>query len=169
MTDDVTDDVIRLDDGVLVVAGQRYPWAEVFVGDADFEELLDLDSAPRLPPHHTRRAAISLENGYRVSVIWGTGTYSDNYDAFLPDFAFTETPRQAEVGVIRMDDGRLVTYVDDSDEWSGEESVLSYVDAEQINALIAWVATWPSGLTHVPLPKPGSPPPPPPPPPERNP
>lgn len=91
----------------------------------------------------TRQAIIKFENGLEVSIIWGSCTYSDNYDhppVINPDAEFVECPAIVEVGV-RPTGGQLM-------EWPHGDTVNGYMPVAEVPALIAHVAAPPSG-THM--------------------
>ena len=102
----------------LLVGDSRYP-AEVFSED------IQLDSHC----HRTRRARVKPESGWVVSVIWGSGTYSDNQDDLVTG-EFSEEPCHVEVAV----------------PWDGPWEPLSLVGAEVLNAILVQMATWPSQM-----------------------
>jgi len=128
---------------------QHVPWAEVRVEDAVLGE------GPDAFEHRSRHAWIPLENGYRVSVTWGTGTYGSNYsllDVLGPgEREWIEEPTEVEVAIVRMDDDGLVVLTYHADE--GDDSVMGWVGIEELVDIIAKVATWPSGLTEAPIPR----------------
>jgi len=57
----------------------------------------------------TRRAVIACENGWLISVVWGSGTYSGNGPTLLrpAEDTFTEEPETVEVGVLVPGGGLL--------------------------------------------------------------
>jgi hypothetical protein len=86
------------DRGVLLIDERRWlpvSWHEV----NDFE-------GPSFS-HHTRSVIVPFENRWQLSVIWGTATYSSNYNTLTGyDFAgnpvppFTDEPQTVEVGIM---------------------------------------------------------------------
>jgi hypothetical protein len=113
----------------VVIAGRPVPWAQL-----RHEDLEPLGG----DPFRIRQARVRFENGWSVSVVWGTGTYSDNYGSYWNDAAFTETPARVEVGVLGGPDDCLI-------EFSGAGgNVLGYVPGPAVLELIDTVARWPS-------------------------
>lgn len=51
----------------------------------------------------TRRVVVAFESGWSASILWGTGSYSTNHDAWLEADPFTDRPHTVEVGVIHDD------------------------------------------------------------------
>lgn len=101
----------------LVVGQARYP-AELVSEDVPL---------PSGYVHRVRRASVYFESGWRVSVVWGSATYSDNRSD-LSTGVFTEEPCHVEVAV----------------PWDGRWEPLSLVTAEELNKLLEQMATWPS-------------------------
>ena len=112
------------DDGrTLHVNGKPIPWA-----------ILTKRQVPmRSCEFRYRQALIPFENGWQVSIVWGSGTYSDNHDF---DGPFTETPVLVEVAVLNCEG---LTETPDCD------TVLGYATGEQVLELIEVVATWHTG------------------------
>ena len=81
----------------------------LMVGDRKFPclsyEHSDLDGVGGYV-YRFRRALLMFESGYEASVVWGSYSYSDNYDSSNRYNEFTETPETVEIGVIK--DGELV-------------------------------------------------------------
>jgi hypothetical protein len=77
-----------------------------------------------------RIAHTLFESGWGMSVIWGSGTYSDNHDAWADPDVFTEEPEQVEVGVMYRD------------ELVGDP--YAYVDARALNRSLDHLARLPS-------------------------
>lgn len=79
-----------------------------------------------------RQFVVHFESKWKVSVIWGYATYSDNHDLPWYDRArpFTETPETVEAAVFHADRERIQP---DGDPFA-------YIDAEQLNALLYHVS-----------------------------
>jgi hypothetical protein len=141
--------VVRVVDDVLEIAGRRYPWAELRIEDYDFAQ-----DGIDLPTLRYRHAWVRLENGYTVSINWGSGAHGSN--GFLYDFTgvrdrrFTEEPHEVEVGILRSGDESMNALVGWRDEDGDRDTVYSYVEPVDVNTLIDWVSSWPSGLTEAP-------------------
>jgi hypothetical protein len=125
-----------VDEGVLVIGGRRFPWAQIFRED--------------LPAPHTfktRRARLMFENGWTVSIIWGSCTYSSNHDHGLyHDDEFTETPTTVELGIAtdRLVDLSSSPEHANLEQYFQGDSVAAYLTADQVLAIIDDVMTWPS-------------------------
>lgn len=120
---------VEVPDGrTLVVAGRAIGWAQLRRGDL-----------PRVRGHvfHIRQAVVPFENGWQVSVVWGTATYSDNHDSVGAPEPFTETPARVEVAVMSPDGGMV--------DFPGGDSVCGYVPGHVVLDLIDTVGRWPSG------------------------
>lgn len=78
---------------LLTVGDRRFPAVCVDSPFGDGDHLWGNGYAFR-----SRRVRVSMENGYQLSIVWGTGTYSDNWDALRAD-AFVEEPERVEVAV----------------------------------------------------------------------
>jgi hypothetical protein len=81
----------------------------------------------------TRQFVVYFESKWRVSVIWGYATYSDNHDlpwGFGRTIEFTETPEYVEAAVFHADREGI--------QPDGEP--FGYLDAEQLNALLYHVS-----------------------------
>jgi len=83
----------RLNEGLFWVARRPYP------------ALLESFSIPD-PIWEIRRAVLASETPVTLSIVWGSGTYSDNYHHGLMVQDFIEDPSLVEVGVVG--DGRLL-------------------------------------------------------------
>jgi len=77
-----------------------------------------------LPGFTTRQVLVRCENAWSISVIWGSGTYSDNRHAFGTDAAFVEGPTQVECGVLN----RAGDLVGDVYGWQSAPDVCELVD-----------------------------------------
>jgi hypothetical protein len=74
-----------------------------------------------------RRAVIMVESGWRISIVWAPGTYSSNYDSFLDDSKFSETPTTVEVLVL-----------------GGNTEPCSDVTPDELADMVTQMTTWPS-------------------------
>jgi hypothetical protein len=122
-------------------AGDKaYAWAELTVSD--------------LPePHNfkTRQARIPFENGWMVSIVWGSCSYSSNYDHGTGRVEFVEEPSIVEMAIINPEPLRNPTEktvdgfgtIKDHDFLLGGD-VFPYRTPEQARALLDAVASWPS-------------------------
>lgn len=122
----------RLDDDgrTLLVGDARYGWGTYF-----HEDLTLFDGGL----FHNRQYKVPFENGWQVSLLWGSCTYSTNHDHGLagsPDDAFTEAPELVEVAVIHRRAGLT--------EFPNGDSISPYRTAEEVNALLNAVAAWPT-------------------------
>lgn len=96
--------------------------------------------------HHDRRCVVRFESGWAASIIWGSGTYSTNHDAWgdTPySTPFTEDPTTVEVGVLdhrgQLRQRRHID--DDGTEWHDLEA---YVDDPGLAALLDELAALPT-------------------------
>lgn len=95
--------------------------------------------------------SMQFENGLRVSVQWGPGTYSDNYDKiWMPDTTPTAlTSNIAEVAVFK--NGVFDVLRGDVDFVKGwphcpeYDEVAGYLTPEQVAEVIAWCVAQPKG------------------------
>lgn len=75
--------------------------------------------------HRTRRCCVRFESGWEASIIWGSGTYSTNHDAWDRNWPFTEEPTSVEVGVCdHTGELRMRRHTDDDIVWHEVESFL---------------------------------------------
>lgn len=108
------------------------------VGDRRFPARV-LGKFDDLPGGHShRRVRVMLENGYQISVIWGSCTYSDNYDHSIhrPQ-EFVEEPERVECAVMDPSDDML-----DVGEAGGEymDNVVGYCTPTDVQRLILAVS-----------------------------
>lgn len=81
-----------------------------------------------------------LENGYQLSLIWGSGTYSDNCDhTFGQPRALVEEPEWVEVGVYGPEGGELLELGDPESGYT--DSVAGYCTTDDVLHLIRVVST----------------------------
>lgn len=109
--------------------GERTWWGEYHTEEVPPNDLM-------LYGWKARQFVVLFENKWRVSVIWGYATYSDNHD--MPWYpnpgVFNETPMLVEAGVLHADRDGL--------QPDGEP--YAYIDEEQLNALLEMVSLLPS-------------------------
>ena len=92
--------------------------------------------------HHVRMALVRFESGWSASIIWGSGTYSTNHDAWHTTDPFTEQPNTVEVGVIdHTGELRMRRQGDDEHTW---HDVHAYLDDAALAALLDRLATLPT-------------------------
>ncbi len=63
-----------------------------------------------------RAAKVAFESGWCASILWGSGTYSDNHDCWRHNHPWVEEPERVELGVLRYDTGLIgapFEYLDD--------------------------------------------------------
>ncbi len=117
------------------------------VGDRRFPaRLLDEERDIALPTggrHCNRRHRVMMENGYQLSIVWGSCSYSDNYDYGLRDSAeFVEEPERVEVAVFGPGDGGMLDFVvrDGDGDGQYEDSVLARMSPVEVQRLIVAVS-----------------------------
>jgi hypothetical protein len=92
--------------------------------------------------HRERRCRVRFESGWSASIIWGSGTYSSNHDAWRKGDPFAEEPSHVEVGVVDHTGELRMRRHDDGDlEWHDLES---YLDDDDLAALLDRLATLPT-------------------------
>jgi hypothetical protein len=96
----------------LWVGGRPIRWAQI----------THEDLPPESPPFAIRRARIPFENGWAVSLAWGSCTYSSNHDHGIGDTELTETPHDNIFG----------------------DDVHAYLGPDQVLAIIDDVGAWPT-------------------------
>lgn len=117
--------------------GDRHvPWAQVKAYDSPIGIPLGTHV-----PYSVRQARIPFENGLALSVIWGSGTYSDNHEHGIRETPFTETPRMVEVAALDQDN-ELIRLSDD-------ELVAGYVDVGDLVDIVDFIGALPSGTTTI--------------------
>lgn len=88
----------------------------------------------------TRRCIVRFESGWSASIVWGSGSYSTNHDAWHEGDPFTEEPTTVEVGVVdHTGELRMRRHTDDADgsEWSDVEI---YLDDDELVELLDQLA-----------------------------
>jgi len=125
-------DTFRIDEDTLVVDDKGQEWADFYVGEVVYPNTMivryDGDGGNRGVIRKRQAFIDAGDNGYAVSVVWGTYTYSDNNHKHDDDF--TETPERVEVGVVTRI-GLLVNWWGDNvDAVRGNQTV------DQVNELI---------------------------------
>lgn len=115
----------RIIDGVGWIGDRSFPFAEVDKEDHEYEY-----------DHKVRRMRVPAENGWTMSIIWGSLTYSDNHDHPFGDFRggpgeWHEESQTAEIRVWRRD-GRDAL----------EDQVAGYLTTDQVLGLLELMSTW---------------------------
>ncbi len=124
--------VVIDDDRRTIVLGDRsYPYLEV-----TREDHLH---------HGVRQCRVTFENGWIASIVWGSCTYSDNYDNKVGD-VFVEEPEQVEVAAWPQAGGMVeIARASDIDpEWDYYDTVLGRCDVETVKAFLDVVSKQPS-------------------------
>jgi hypothetical protein len=94
--------------------------------------------------HYVRRARLLFENGWMLSIVWGSCTYSTNYDAGAGTSGpFTGEPSTVELAAWndRLDTG-MVT-------WPGGDTVEGYVPVSDLPEIIDTIGRLPSASTEM--------------------
>lgn len=116
----------------LLWAGER-PFPALVRSWDDLDYALDYATVT----HHTRQVIVPCENGWQVSVVWGSASYGTNYQAGLPGGPeFTDSPTTVECAVIGPGRDGLTPI--------GDDTVAGWCTPEDVAHLIAQVATFPS-------------------------
>lgn len=118
-------DTFRIIDGVGWMGDRAFPFAEVDVEDIEY--LTD----PNLQ-FRSRRMRIPAENGWTMSVVWGSYTYSSNHD--YPSSRGGEWHEESTTAEIRIwsRDGRDAL----------EDQVAGYLPTDQVLGLLELMSTW---------------------------
>lgn len=124
--------VVRVDDEGRLHLGRRVVQGEYLTLDRHPASMGPLD--PTAAPFRFRQYLARQTNGWAVSVLWGSCTYSSNYDIGGP---FVEAPAVVEVAVVN-EAGALADFPDGA-------TVAGYVGADEVAALVDAVEAWPSG------------------------
>jgi hypothetical protein len=62
-------------------------------------DTIDTVTALGFEPFEIRRVRVGFENGWQLSVVWGSGTYSSNRDHSFHRGEFVEEPTHVEVAI----------------------------------------------------------------------
>lgn len=114
----------RIIDGVGWIGERAFPFAEVDKEDHEYEY-----------EYKVRRMRVPAENGWTMSIIWGSYTYSDNHD--FPGFAgdgravWIEESQTAEIRIYGRH-GRDAL----------EDQVAGYLPPDQVLGLLHTMSTW---------------------------
>jgi hypothetical protein len=121
-------DTFRIEDGVGFIGEKEYRWAQVTHHDSNFDDF------------RVRGLRLNFENGWVLSVIWGTGSYSANKYTWDRDRnEFREESPTAEIAAWNAHLGsELVVWADSSDQ------VMGWLTPEQVNRLIVEMMGWES-------------------------
>lgn len=96
----------------------------------------------------TRRCRVMFESGWEASIIWGSGTYSDNHDVWSRLDKIVEEPTTVEVGVCdRTGELRMRRYGDE-----GEHNVEAYLDDDALVRLLDELAVLPTDYDYGDMP-----------------
>jgi hypothetical protein len=121
----MTDDCLHVDDtGTVWLGTRRIAWGQLHqattgLANTRFEE---------------RRYTVPFENGWRITIVWGSCSFSDNLH--LGGNPFTEEPCLVEVAV-HSPAGAMIPFPDGND-------IAGYVPVHHVAELIDTVATWPT-------------------------
>lgn len=92
--------------------------------------------------HRDRRCILRFETGWAASIVWGSGTYSTNHDAWHRTDTFTEEPATVEVGVLdHTGELRQRLHDEDGTEWHDIEA---YLDDDALIALLDRLSALPT-------------------------
>lgn len=124
-------DTFRIIDGVGWIGDRRFPFAQVDVRDHDIY-------SDGTFPYRERRMRVPAENGWTMSIVWGSGTYSDNHGhphGFLGfpkgDGEWHEESTTAEIRIWSRDD------------WDAlEDQVAGYLTTDQVLGLLNLMSSW---------------------------
>ncbi len=122
---------VAIEDGVFVVGGRQFRAAEVTSEDLKSDGRYDFRS---------RRAALTFDNGWTLSTIWGSCTYSSNHDHSWKDQEFTEQAETVEIAAWWLpspDADEAVWYT-----FPGGDTVKGYVTVDELEACILDIAQW---------------------------
>jgi len=118
--------MIRVIDEHHLRVGERVWWGNYHQEDVETDEWA----------WKTRQFIVHFESKWRVSIIWGYCTYSDNHDLpwYEPVVPFNETPHVVEAAVFHHD----------RDGMQGNDEPYAYIDDEQLNKLLEMVSLLPT-------------------------
>jgi hypothetical protein len=113
--------------------------------DAEDEAMADFSKQTGYIPHIHRRVRIPFENGWQISAVWGSLTYSDNHSHSMgwtdgrtfggkPNQEFVEEPTTVEVAVLCPHRCELAT-------WADGDTVCGYVTPEHLSTIVDYVMT----------------------------
>ena len=124
------------DDRWVEFGGRKYPIAP---GNRDSENV----PLPSGRPWRTERVRLMFENGWVLSIVWGTGTYSDNYDPYWGDpRPSIEEPETVELAAWR-DVARDTDPGAGMIDWGGD-TVAGRVPVLRLQAIIDLISEFPS-------------------------
>jgi hypothetical protein len=91
------------------------------------------------PPWRRRGFHLCFENGWTLSIVWGTGTYSPNKNGPLPRDGFPGVQRgKPEREIAAWPDGEGLI------EWADGDTVQGYVSVTELQTLIEQMQRWDS-------------------------
>lgn len=119
----------RIIDGIAWIGDRRFPFAGVDIDDRDYQ------TDPKLQMK-IRRMRVPAENGWTMSIIWGSLTYSDNHDHPYGDFQggageWHEESKTAEIRIFSRSDWDALEY-----------QVAGYLTTDQVLRLLEIMSTW---------------------------
>lgn len=122
----MSDTIHPVGDKMLAVGERMWP-AQIYI------ESTILAGAVAPTHFHRRQARVMFESGWGLSIVWGSGAYSNNHDAWGE--AIEEEPTVVEVGI---NDGSNLL----------DGKVAGYVDADFVNELLDEISRWPTTGAH---------------------
>lgn len=128
MAEDATP-TVRIEDGVPWIGERSFPWA-YFVRCDDLPEDVGVD-------FRTRAFQLRFENGWTLSVAFGTASYSANHDHGIGRGEWHEESPDAELAA-------FPPHSDELAEWATGDTVLGYVPADMIHHVIDVLSSLPS-------------------------
>jgi len=84
---------------VIVIGERRWPVSKFESTDTEMPTPLDF--------FRRRQAVVAFESGWQGSILWGSGTYSDNHDCWRSTDPWVEEPERVEFGAVRFDTGLI--------------------------------------------------------------
>ena len=128
----------------LEVGDRRWPIQSFDNNNSDFGDY----------KHYNRQVKLLFENGWLLSIVWGSATYSDNYDYGWDDREFVEAPATVEIAAWNHRLGHEMC------TWPGGDTVYAYLPVADLAAIVDLVDSQPStaielqptrkAITHVP-------------------
>lgn len=113
--------------------------SQLWVGDRAWPAEIggqDLDTDDSYPPFRTRWATVWFENGWQVSIVWGSGAFGTNR-LDLGDPHWTETPETVEVAIIGKEHGMITTK-------NGCGYITGWRTVDHVDSILSAVAKWDS-------------------------
>jgi hypothetical protein len=111
-------------DNTVVIGGRRFP-----------AEVDNYDMAGSGYDFRERRARIKFENGWTLSIVWGTGSYSTNRGCGIrSDQEFVEEATSVEIAAWPIEGGMI--------EWPEGDTVRGWQSVDDVLRLIIDMQTW---------------------------